>query len=286
MEKSSEEEFLDESQKKLQEKRGRGRPKGAKNIKKVTGGGEGGLNELSVFQLFVSLFETKSIEEVNTKINRLKDRDDRLMTVKKEEFEGEESIKRSRGRPKGVKNKPKLNNEESESEQTQQPDSLPKRRQPKGLLFGKCCTPCLQKEHRKLFTEGKNILTDKLINLHEHLGPDHHTNPLLNTIREGEVDLLRELLAKKNQIDTPFVISWDAAARLEDCYYTVRTKKEYISKGRREGIHALIQDCLKSSETVWWKAIGIDRLLESIPNSKIGVEIYELLIEDDPELKR
>lgn len=34
MEKSSEEEFVDESNKKVQEKRGRGRPKGAKNIKK------------------------------------------------------------------------------------------------------------------------------------------------------------------------------------------------------------------------------------------------------------
>ena len=34
------------------------------------------LNELNVFQLFVHLFETKSIEEVNTKVNRLKDKDD------------------------------------------------------------------------------------------------------------------------------------------------------------------------------------------------------------------
>ena len=102
---------MDESQKKVQEKRGRGRPKGAKNIKKQQAlSAEGGLNELNVYQLFVSLFETKSIEEVNTKISRLKDRDERLLTVKKEELEGEEAVKRSRGRPKGVKNKPKLNN--------------------------------------------------------------------------------------------------------------------------------------------------------------------------------
>ena len=42
------------------------------------------LNELNVFQLFVHLFETKSIEEVNTKVNRLKDKDDRMLMVKKE----------------------------------------------------------------------------------------------------------------------------------------------------------------------------------------------------------
>jgi hypothetical protein len=66
-----------------------------------------------VHRLFVNLFETKSIEEVNTKISRLKDRDERMMVIKKEETEGEENIKRSRGRPKGVKNKPKMNNEDS-----------------------------------------------------------------------------------------------------------------------------------------------------------------------------
>ena len=42
----------------------------------------------------------------------MKDKDDKLIIVKKEESEGER-VKRSRGRPKGVKNKPKMNNEES-----------------------------------------------------------------------------------------------------------------------------------------------------------------------------
>ncbi len=71
----------------MQEKRGRGRPKGAKNIKKQQNlSGEGGLGELNIYQLFVNLFETKSIEEVNTKISRLKDRDERMLIVKKEEM--------------------------------------------------------------------------------------------------------------------------------------------------------------------------------------------------------
>jgi hypothetical protein len=116
MEKSSEEEFVDESNKKVQEKRGRGRPKGAKNIKKQPmTSSETYENELNISNLFNNLFEIKSIEEITTKINRLKDKDDRLPMLKKEESEGEEMIKRSRGRPKGVKNKPKLSNEDSES---------------------------------------------------------------------------------------------------------------------------------------------------------------------------
>jgi hypothetical protein len=65
----------------FQEKRRRGRPKGAKNIKKISGPAEGSLNGLSVFQLFVSLFETQLIEEFNTKIPRMKDRDDLLLIV-------------------------------------------------------------------------------------------------------------------------------------------------------------------------------------------------------------
>lgn len=60
----------------MQEKRGRGRPKGAKNIKKQqTVATESSLSDLNIYQLFANLFETKSIEEVNTKISRLKDRD-------------------------------------------------------------------------------------------------------------------------------------------------------------------------------------------------------------------
>jgi hypothetical protein len=47
---------MEDSNKKVQEKRGRGRPKGAKNIKKQQISTEGGLNELNVYQLFVNLF--------------------------------------------------------------------------------------------------------------------------------------------------------------------------------------------------------------------------------------
>lgn len=119
-ERSSQEEFFDESNKKYgQEKRGRGRPKGAKNIKKVNPQ-EDLSNEYNLHQLFSTLFENKSIEEVNTKVNRIKEREtislNPLGAVKKEEFEnGDEMVKRSRGRPKGVKNKPKMHNDESES---------------------------------------------------------------------------------------------------------------------------------------------------------------------------
>ena len=35
---------------------------------------------------------------------------------------------------------------------------------------------------------------------------------------------------------------WDAHSRLESSSYTVRTRKEYVAKNKREGIHALIAD--------------------------------------------
>jgi hypothetical protein len=42
----------------------------------------------------------------------------------------------------------------------------------------------------------------------------------------------------------------------------VRTRKKYISKGgRREGLHALLQDCLRTNDTLWWKTIGVERIL-------------------------
>ena len=206
---------MDESNKKFQEKRGRGRPKGAKNIKKqMSSSGQNNINELNVFQLFVHLFETKSIEEVNTKINRLKDRDDRMMMVKKEELEGEQMIKRSRGRPKGVKNKPKLNNEQSESEQTQQIETLPKRRQTKSHFFGKCCNSCNQKEQKKFFLEGKISSIANLTNVTERISVENNQCIILYPIKSGDTQLLREVLAKKNTINYPFILSWDCYSRL------------------------------------------------------------------------
>ena len=77
-------------------------------------------------------------------------------------------IKRSRGRPKGVKNKPKLNNDDSESEQTQQMEVLPKRKHLKGYTFGRCCTKCHQKDRKKHFLEGKEVSLDELTNLCEN----------------------------------------------------------------------------------------------------------------------
>jgi len=80
-------------------------------------------------------------------------------------------IKRSRGRPKGVKNKPKLSNEDSESEQTQQLDNLPKRKYHKNVIIGKCCTKCHQKELIKSYIEGKEVDLDEINNVCEYLSP-------------------------------------------------------------------------------------------------------------------
>lgn len=50
-------------------------------------------------------------------------------------------------------------------------------------------------------------------------------------------------------LENNFIVSWDANSRLEPTTYTVRTKKDYISKNRREGIHSLIQDCFAPTYT-------------------------------------
>jgi len=92
---------------------------------------------------------------------------------------------------------------------------------------------------------------------------------MLSTIKKGDIEQLKLVLSRKDALESAFVISWDASSRLEECYYTIRTKKKYISKGgRREGLHALLQDCLRNNETQWWRIIGVERLLESIPNCK------------------
>lgn len=44
---------------------------------------EQSLNEQSVYELFCNLLQNKSLEEINTKINRLKDKDDRFIMAKK-----------------------------------------------------------------------------------------------------------------------------------------------------------------------------------------------------------
>lgn len=76
-------------------------------------------------------------------------------------------------------------------------------------------------------------------------------------MKAGDLKVLKEALERREARDNSFALSWDTTARLEDCYYTVRTKKDYIAKGKREGIHALIQDSNCSSESVWWKSMGL-----------------------------
>lgn len=70
---------------------------------------------------------------------------------------------------------------------------------------------------------------------------------------------MRRLLLGKQFKDCSFAVCWDVS-RLEDVGYTVRTKKEFLSKGKREGIYALIQDC-RQDDAVWWRDIGVERIL-------------------------
>ena len=89
-------------QKKM-EKRGRGRPKGSKNKKKTETEAH---SELSLREIFSTLVNSKSREDINKKFNKFKNTS---LSCKGSKKEAEE--KRGRGRPKGVKNRPKIHNE-------------------------------------------------------------------------------------------------------------------------------------------------------------------------------
>lgn len=95
---------------------------------------------------------------------------------------------------------------------------------------------------------------------------ENHGNVILTALKAGELKVIRDVLEKRDVRDNVFAVSWDGTSRLEELYHTVRTKKELIAKGKREGIHALIQDCYKSSETIWWKMIGLSRILACLPH--------------------
>ena len=59
-----------------------------------------------------------------------------------------------------------------------------------------------------------------------------------------------------------------------------------MAKGKREGIHALIQDCCGQGERVWWRYVGLERILEALPLGPGGIAVYELLVQTEPELQR
>ena len=212
---------------------------------------------MGVEELLVSLFESKSVEEVNTRMNRLRERDDRATMVKKEELEGEEMIKRSRGRPKGVKNKPKMTNEESESEQTMQIENLPKKRANKGEFAGECCTSCQERDLKRQLLEGRKVDISALRNFTKRIAVECKDNVLLAIIRSGDVSTLKELLPIVGKTGCEFGAGWETESRLVECYYTVRTRKELVYKGKREGVNALLQDGLRPGEGPWWRVLNI-----------------------------
>jgi hypothetical protein len=45
--------------------------------------------------------------------------------------------------------------------------------------------------------------------------------------------VLKKILPNKNSINYPFIVSWDCYSRLEEYSYTIKTKKDYIYRGKR-----------------------------------------------------
>ncbi len=88
---------------------------------------------------------------------------------------------------------------------------------------------------------------NELTNLHENYSVENHGNIILTALKLGDLKIIRSVLERREIKDNPFALTWDVSSRLEDIYYTIKTKKDYIAKGKREGIHALIEDCYQSS---------------------------------------
>lgn len=57
-----------------------------------------------------------------------------------------------------------------------------------------------------------------------------------------------------------------------------------MSQSGKEGIYALLHDSTYK-KNVWWKRVGAERIIESLPNNLIGEEILKMLFAKDSDLK-
>lgn len=70
----------------------------------------------------------------------------------------------------------------------------------KGLLFGKCCKKCNEKQQKKQFFEGKNINLEEIKNVFENFSVEDFSNMIIYAIKSGQEDLLKSVLARKQYI--------------------------------------------------------------------------------------
>ena len=77
-----------------------------------------------------------------------------------------------------------------------------------------CCSKCSQRENKKLYLEGK--LRDKSVlkNIAENIGVENTTNLVIETIKNGQTEDLKELMGMVNLMQNDFLVPWDCNNRL------------------------------------------------------------------------
>ena len=113
---------------------------------------------------------------------------------------------------------------------------------------------------------------------------ENKSNVVIEIIKKNNPALFKLLLEKINIYEPYFISSWEFEGRIETLPHTVKTKKIYLSHTGKEGNHALLHDC-DVHPGVWWKSLGIVRLLESL-NNNTHKEIVDSLTNYSEELKR
>lgn len=75
---------------------------------------------------------------------------------------------------------------------------------------------------------------------------------------------LQLLIDHRNENTEYFRCCWDVSG-IEQDRFTVKTRKEYLSKSGKEKIIGLLHDYAPKTSDVWWKQVTIERILENLP---------------------
>lgn len=114
---------------------------------------------------------------------------------------------------------------------------------------------------------------------------ENRTNLIIECIKKNMDAVSFELLLSKLSSFKPyFICSWEYEGRIEKLLYTIRTNKNYLSQTGKEGNNALSHDC-DVRPGVWWRQIGVERLLEAMSNGT-DRKLVDALRNHDPELKK
>ena len=115
---------------------------------------------------------------------------------------------------------------------------------------------------------------------------ERRDNLFLWALKANSLPLIRECLNQIKKTRRFFRSVWETDGKIEYNRFTVRTKKEALSKSGKEGLTVLLHDSATSAlDEKWWNVIGIDRILESMTN-ETKKEILDCLVTHSTELEK